>query len=299
MSSSPPCVTVSPGPTTNPVPPIPPRRRSPISPRSGASRWLGSALEIAAAGAHHTLFLGPPGSGKTMLAARLPGILPPLDRVQALEATMVHSAAGAPLPPSGLHRAATVPCAASHEFAGRHHRRRIAGGSPGRSEPCAPRRAVPRRDRRVSGGGPRLAPPTARGWHRPAPPVAAPRSDAGALPAHRGDEPVPVRRRGRARRLRVWRRGAPALHPAALRAGTRPLRSARQRAPPGDRRHHGERTPGVLERRGRPRARRAAHGTRAPSVPQPSDRTSATSIGSHRSSRQPGPGCATRWNAAG
>ena len=60
------------------------------------------ALEIAAAGAHHTLFLGPPGSGKTMLAARLPGILPPLDRVQALEATMVHSAAGAPLPPSGL-----------------------------------------------------------------------------------------------------------------------------------------------------------------------------------------------------
>ena len=60
------------------------------------------ALEIAAAGGHHTLFLGPPGSGKTMLASRLPGILPPLDRVQALEATMVHSAAGAPLPPSGL-----------------------------------------------------------------------------------------------------------------------------------------------------------------------------------------------------
>ncbi len=60
------------------------------------------ALEIGAAGAHHMLLMGPPGSGKTMLAARLPGILPPLDRVQALEATMVHSAAGAPLPPSGL-----------------------------------------------------------------------------------------------------------------------------------------------------------------------------------------------------
>ena len=60
------------------------------------------ALEIAAAGAHHTLFMGPPGSGKTMLASRLPGILPALDRLQALEATMVHSAAGAPLPASGL-----------------------------------------------------------------------------------------------------------------------------------------------------------------------------------------------------
>jgi len=60
------------------------------------------ALEIAAAGAHHSLFMGPPGSGKTMLASRLPGILPPLERAQALEATMVHSAAGAPLPPSGL-----------------------------------------------------------------------------------------------------------------------------------------------------------------------------------------------------
>jgi magnesium chelatase family protein len=60
------------------------------------------ALEIAAAGAHHTLFIGPPGSGKTMLAARLPGLLPRLDRTRALEATMVHSAAGAVLPPGGL-----------------------------------------------------------------------------------------------------------------------------------------------------------------------------------------------------
>ncbi|HSL74490.1 MAG TPA: YifB family Mg chelatase-like AAA ATPase [Ilumatobacteraceae bacterium] len=62
------------------------------------------ALEIAAAGGHHTLFVGPPGAGKTMLAARLPGLLPHLDRTRALEATMVHSAAGAPLPPGGLVR---------------------------------------------------------------------------------------------------------------------------------------------------------------------------------------------------
>ncbi|WP_040493357.1 YifB family Mg chelatase-like AAA ATPase [Ilumatobacter nonamiensis] len=60
------------------------------------------ALEIAAAGGHHCLFVGPPGSGKTMLAARLPGLLPDLDREQALEVTMIHSAAGIPLPPGGL-----------------------------------------------------------------------------------------------------------------------------------------------------------------------------------------------------
>ncbi|MGB0113676.1 MAG: YifB family Mg chelatase-like AAA ATPase [Ilumatobacteraceae bacterium] len=62
------------------------------------------ALEIAAAGGHHTLFIGPPGSGKTMLASRLPGLLPPLDRDRALEATMVHSAASVRLPPGGLIR---------------------------------------------------------------------------------------------------------------------------------------------------------------------------------------------------
>jgi len=60
------------------------------------------ALEIAAAGGHHVLMVGPPGSGKTMLAARLPTLLPPLDRGQALEATMVSSAAGMALPPGGL-----------------------------------------------------------------------------------------------------------------------------------------------------------------------------------------------------
>ncbi len=52
------------------------------------------ALEVCAAGAHHLFMIGPPGCGKSMLARRLPSILPPLDFDEALEVTQVHSAAG-------------------------------------------------------------------------------------------------------------------------------------------------------------------------------------------------------------
>ncbi len=72
-------------------------------------------LEVAAAGGHHLLMIGPPGAGKTMLARRLPGLLPPLDEATAIEATMVHSAAGLDLPPAGLIRRA--PWQAPHHSA--------------------------------------------------------------------------------------------------------------------------------------------------------------------------------------
>ncbi len=62
------------------------------------------ALEIAAAGGHSLLMIGPPGSGKSMLAQRLPGILPPLDDAAALEVAAVASISGQPLDLSRFHR---------------------------------------------------------------------------------------------------------------------------------------------------------------------------------------------------
>ncbi|TFL18007.1 YifB family Mg chelatase-like AAA ATPase [Jannaschia formosa] len=52
------------------------------------------ALEIAAAGRHHLFLVGPPGAGKSMLAARLPGLLPPLSPMESLDSSMIHSLAG-------------------------------------------------------------------------------------------------------------------------------------------------------------------------------------------------------------
>ncbi len=70
------------------------------------------ALEVAAAGSHNIIMIGPPGSGKTMLAKRLPGILPPMSFEEALETTKIHSVCGALPPESAL--VATRPFRSPH-----------------------------------------------------------------------------------------------------------------------------------------------------------------------------------------
>lgn len=84
------------------------------------------AVEVAAAGGHHLLLVGPPGAGKTMLAERLPGLLPPLELKQAVEVTRIHSAAGVTLPPGILIR--RPPMRSPHHSASMVSL--IGGGSP-------------------------------------------------------------------------------------------------------------------------------------------------------------------------
>ncbi|HEX7004962.1 MAG TPA: YifB family Mg chelatase-like AAA ATPase [Trueperaceae bacterium] len=82
--------------------PPPPERAPPGPDLVDVKGQLGAkrALEVAAAGGHNLLMTGPPGAGKTMLATRLPGLLPDLTRAESIETTRIHSAAG--LPATGL-----------------------------------------------------------------------------------------------------------------------------------------------------------------------------------------------------
>jgi magnesium chelatase family protein len=94
------------------------------------------ALEVAAAGGHHLLLLGPPGAGKTMLASRLPGLLPDLGEADALEVTAVHSVAGTLAAGAGLLR--------RPPFEDPHHTATVTalvGGGSGLARPGAASRA--------------------------------------------------------------------------------------------------------------------------------------------------------------
>lgn len=88
------------------------------------------ALEVAAAGGHHLLLVGPPGAGKTMLAERLPGILPPLEHEDAVTVTSIHSLAGSFNPDQGLLTA--PPLRAPHHTA---TRAAVVGGGSGTPRP--------------------------------------------------------------------------------------------------------------------------------------------------------------------
>ena len=93
----------APWPPTSPPPPAAPEPAPPDLADVRGHVRARLAIETAAAGGHHLLLLGPPGAGKSMLAQRLPGLLPPLERDVALATTMIHSAAGLSLP-DGLVR---------------------------------------------------------------------------------------------------------------------------------------------------------------------------------------------------
>ncbi|MER7718122.1 YifB family Mg chelatase-like AAA ATPase [Streptomyces flaveolus] len=91
-----------------------------------------TAVEVAAAGGHHLFLEGPPGAGKTMLAERLPAILPRLGRAESLEVTAVHSVAG--LLPPGKPLIDVAPYCAPHHSA---TMQALVGGGPGVARPGA------------------------------------------------------------------------------------------------------------------------------------------------------------------
>ncbi len=174
-----------------------PRALPPRAVRGDLSEVVGQhearrAIEVAAAGAHHLMLTGPPGIGKTMLAQRLPGILPDLDESHALEVTAIHSVAGT--------LTSDRPLVTEPPFIAPHHTASVSsliGGGTGMAKPGAVSRAhrgvLFLDESRDGDEDARSTTDTARGRggaHRPA---GRCRTISGPFPVDPRRQPVPVR----------------------------------------------------------------------------------------------------------
>ena len=177
-------------------------------------------LEIAAAGGHNAAMIGPPGSGKSMLARRLPSILPPMTRREALEATQIHSVMGLTTKDHPL-----LPLPPPYDLRRRHGRGRQPLPPAGGNFPGPPRCPIPGRAAGVPqgrGGGPAPAHGRGEGDRRP---FGGVRDVPQPLYAPVRHEPLQVRLvRAPVRALPLHPRPGQALSRQALRADAGPHR---------------------------------------------------------------------------